>query len=522
MTDLPPRRSPLLIVLIALAWLTALAAAIVASGVDVSTMDAAAFVRYAAGLVIRLAPPLVIALAAVVVLRLAGRRDTSALAELEARTAAAAAAGAAVRDGLLDIDATLAAIGGRIETLRSAISGDGGRLLDAARTIETAAGSLAAAGSETTAAAHNLAGIVPRARADADALTATLTATGDAAGRQLGEVETMLAGIAIRHDEIQLGVAAIAAAATAATSTIGTLIGDLNVAVDTALGRTAAAVDKTGSALDTQAAAMLASITAANSGLAKIGDASAVSVAERIDYIVEATAALGDRLAAHDAATATMVSGIERSFTVLDKRMGHAAAMGAATLDGFQSRLAAVRDLTDSLNPRLDAAHVALAAAEAAAARLLPAAATASELARALGTATRPAADIAERITAARADLAALEETLHGSTLTAATGLIDALGRVREVSDVAANRLRETLTAVVADAEIALADAGRRTAASAFADPIRHEIAGLEGATALAGDAAQATANRIAARLLGLTATVATVERRLAEAGREA
>ncbi len=159
------------------------------------------------------------------------------------------------------------------------------------------------------------------------------------------------------------------------------------------------------------------------------------------------------------------------------------------------------------------------AAVEAAAARIGPAAAHDRELAHALAVSAAPAR-LAADLGAARSDLAVVEEAAHGG---AGSGepLIEALGRVRGIAGQrrAAARFarrgrcrRRSRTRRV----------GARTAAAAFADPIRHEIAGLEGAAALAGDAAQATADRIAARLLGLTATVATVERRLAEVARPA
>jgi hypothetical protein len=77
--------------------------------------------------------------------------------------------------------------------------------------------------------------------------------------------------------------------------------------------------------------------------------------------------------------------------------------------------------------------------------------------------------------------------------------------------------MRTTLDGVVAEAEQALHDAGTTRAKAAFGDPIRAEIAGLDGAATQAGAAAQATADRIAARLLGLTATIATVEARIDE-----
>ena len=169
---------------------------------------------------------------------------------------------------------------------------------------------------------------------------------------------------------------------------------------------------------------------------------------------------------------------------------------------------------------RLDAAAGRLGEIEAGAARLAATAGTAEGLAGHLAAASAPAARLAADLADARAAVAGIEEAAHGAALAGAHQLIEVLGRVREVAAAATGTLRDTLADVVAEAETALADAGARTAASAFADPIRHEIAGLEGAATLAGDAAQATADRIAARLLGLTQVVATVEKRLADVGR--
>ncbi len=511
----PSRGSAAVFALVALAWLVAAAAVSLAAGVDVS-LEGSALVRFIAGLALRLAPPLAVTIAAIELVRRAHHGAADDVAELAARTAAAAAAGQAVRDGLLDIDATLTAIGGRLSDLRAATANEAPRLIEAATNIATLTTTLAATTKTTTAAAHDLAVIVPTAQRHADALTTTLGETAAATTRQLGEVETMLAGVMTRHAEIASEIAAIGAAATNAAAAIDARAVTLGTAVDAALTRTAAALDHVRDAVDAQAATMIASVGAAQTGLNAIGGATAATVAGRIDHIVGATNALGASLADHDAATHTLIATVERSFAVLDKRLGHAAAMGTATLDGFHTRMAAVRDLTDGVPAKLDAAIAGLGAVEAAAARLAPAAASAASLHDALTVAAAPAGAVADDLARARADLTAIEEAAHGSALAAANQLIEVLGRVREVAGSATGTLRDALAAVVAEAESALTAAGARAATAAFADPIRHEIAGLEGAAALAGDAAQATADRIAARLLGLTATVATVERRLA------
>ncbi len=528
MSEPSSRRSASLIVLVALAWLVAAAAVVIAAASDMGPLDGPALARFAAGLTLRLAPPLAVVIVGVELLRRSRRDD--GLAELEARTAAAAAAGEAVRDGLLDIDATLTAIGGRLADLRAATVTEAPQLIEAARGVEAMTARLAATTDTTAAAARDLAAVVPRAQADAEALAATLAATGATAAHQLGEVETMLAGVATRQDEIAATVTAIGVASEAAAGTIEARTATLAAATDAALAQAAAALDAARTAVDEQAAttrtgiegqqrAMLATIDAARTGIDAIAGPATAAVARRIEQITVATQTLSDALAEHEARTNAMTAGMERSFAVLDKRLGHAATMGTATLDGFQARLTAVRELADAVPPQLEAATAGFGAVEAAAARLGPAAASASEIAAALARAAAPAERLVADLTTAQAALAAVEQAAHGTTLAAANQLIEVLGRVREVAATATGNVRDALAGVVAEAEAALAEAGTRTAAQAFADPIRHEIAGLEGAAALAGEAAQATADRLTARLMGLTEVVATVEKRLAQVG---
>ncbi len=516
----PSRRPAALLLAVGLAWLVAAAAATVAAGSGAGGLDAAGWARFAAALVLRLAPPLAVVLIAVELLRRTGRDDAEVLAELDARTAAAAAAGQVVRDGLLDIDATLAAIGGRLEALHRAAADDLPRLAEAGRTIGGASETLTTAGEAAARAMQSVVGALPAAQRQAEALTALLTAAATETARQLGEVETLLAGVYTRQDEVAAQVRAIASATKAANAAIDDRTGALEQAVDAALARTATALAEVRDGVEAQGKAMLASLDAARIGLEAIGGETTATVAARVDHIVAATGALGAGLAESDARTAALIATVERSFTVLDKRLGHAAAMGTATLDAFQARITSVRDTADAVAPRLDTARASLVEVEAAAARLVPAAGAAEGLAQALAAAGPPAARLAGDLAAAQAALGAVEEAAHGSTLAAANQLIEVLARVREVAGNAAGTLRATLAEVVAEAETALTDAGARTAAAAFADPIRREIAGLEGAADLAGQAAQATADRIAARLLGLTQAVATVERRLAEVER--
>ena len=538
--------------LIGLAWLIAAAGAVGAAvTLAVAPSDTLALARVVATLVLEVAAPLAVVLVGIELVRRPQRDDDAGIDELEVRTAAAGAATAAIRDGLLDVDATLAAIASRLDDIR----GRGAGLVDAAARLEAAAGTMTAAGDGAAVKAHELGLLMPGVQREADAVAATLATCGTETARRLGEVETMLAGVWTRNVDAREQVAAasatmtgllgkIAVAAADAGDVIAARTATLDASVDAALDRTTAALDATRDAVHVQTNAMLASVDQARVALDEIGGAAARGIVERIERAVAATDALGARLDDHDARSAAMVAAIERSFAVLDKRLGHAATMGTATLDGFHTRMSEIRAVADTIDPPLAAANIALRDAEATTGRLAESATTAlaalaeglpaqhaavagltadvaaltgqtARLADPVAAAVTSAAALAGELVGAQETLTAIEGTARGSALTASGALIEVLGRVREVANATAGTMRTTLEGVVAEAEAALANAGRSQAAAAFGDPIRAEIAGLEGAAAMAGAAAQATADRIAQRLLGLTAAVATVEARM-------
>ncbi|MGI4879783.1 MAG: hypothetical protein ACRYG4_20085, partial [Janthinobacterium lividum] len=564
-----PRRSPIAILLIALAWLVAVAAIALVALRTMAMESAGATGPAIATLVLTVAAPLAIVLVAVELVQRSGG-SAARLAELELRTRQAALATAAIREGLFDVDATLAAIAGRLDALRGTASGDPAVLVASATRIDNAAATLVAASGGADTAAKTLMTTLPAAQQHADAVAATLRTTAAETGRQLEAIETMLAGVWARNvdarEQVELAsattaglIAGIEAASVTAAAAIGERTAGLGASVDAAYDRTTAALDAARDGVHAQTHALLASVDQARVALDQIGGSAARAIAERLADAIEASDALGGRLGAHEEQGRAMVASIERSFTVLDARLGHAASMGSTTLDGFGKRVAAVREQVDAIAVPLDATGAALRDAEASVARLndgtnsavatldsvLPShrdavAGLTFELATMtseIGGFERPVAAARAAIVGAGADFATqreqvetaavalrgdlataqatlgtIEETAHGSALAAATALIEVLSRVREVANATAGTMRQTLAGVVAEAEQALDAAGTTRAAKAFGDPIRAEIAGLEGATDLAGAAAQGVADRIAARLLGLAATVATVE----------
>jgi hypothetical protein len=551
------RRRPVIILLVGVAWLVVVAGAIVAGTMTGSFAqhDPVLIAGLVAQLVVQIAAPLAITIIGIELIRRSARDDAAALAELETRTAMAAAATAAVRAGLIEIDATLAAVVSRVEGLRTAAVGEGIGLVDAAARLETAAVTLDAASITATTAAAALSAQLPEAHRQANALAAVLGRTGTETAHQLETVETLIAGVWARNvaaseqvTEASATMAGLLAGIETASVAAGEAIADrtatLDATVDAALDRTTAALDATRDGIHVQTDALLASVDQARVALDAIGGEAARRIGERLTEILQITEALGARLDKHDARSAAMVADIERSFGVLDKRLGHAAAMGTATLDGFHTRMAAIRDTADSVNPPLTRANAALDDAHAGVARLTEGTdavfATLAEhlpvhtqalaslnadvdrldvatiaLAAPVDATQATTAEIAATLATAQATLTAIEGVAQGSALTSAQALIEVLSRVREVANATAGTMRTTLEGIVAEAEAALDTAGTDRAKASFGDPIRAEIAGLDGAATAAGIAAQATADRIAARLLGLTATVATVEARI-------
>lgn len=573
----PPRRTTIALLLIALLWIVAVAAigVVVVRALAMTRLALADTVPVVGALVLQVAAPLAIVLVAIELVR---RSNTSGerLAELETRTAQAAATTGAVRDGLLDIDATLAAIAGRLDGLRDALRGDPEGVIGAATRLESATAEIVAGAKSSGDAARSLLETLPIAQRHADSIAAILATTGAETARQIEGVETMLAGVWTRNADARAQVelasattagllAGIETAAVAAADAIAARTASLDIVVDAAFDRTTAALDATRDGVHVQTSALLASVDQARVALDAIGGEAAAAIAERLAHAVEVGATLGHGLAEHDARSRMLVATIERSFTVLDARLGHAATSGTTTLDGFGARIAALRAQLDAIDAPLAATGVALRDAEASVERLgtgTDAAARAlaevlpehrdtisqlrqeftalgveaSALAQPVATAraavvgagaefaiqrdavATAATELVRELDAARGVLAAIEGTATGSALTASTALIEVLSRVREVANATAGTMRTTLAGVVAEAEAALTEAGTARAAAAFGDPIRHEISGLEGAATLAGTAVQGVADRIAARLLGLTATVATVEARIDEA----
>ncbi|WP_419814675.1 hypothetical protein [Glacieibacterium sp.] len=555
------RRWPLaVLVLMALVWVGIVAAVAVIGVQDYGRLANAPLqevVLTVGSFVLQLLPPLAIATLAVALLRRTRPDEAARLAKLEIRHSASRDAAAALDKTLFNIDIGLDRLSVRMSALDDSARDIAARLSASTTELEASGGALTNSATAATRAGERLTAQLPAATAQADGLATLLGRTADETIRQTAEIETMLAGLwsaaedaGTRHDSaVQRSQALLAGLGETATRTIAhveDVDAALHGAVDGALERTGVAMAKARETVDSQTAALLANIDQAQVALDDIGAAASRAIGARLVHVLQIADGLGARLSEQDARSRMFVDTAERSFQVLDAKLGNAAAGTNAMLDALAARMQGVTDSVHVLSEPLASTHDAVLEIEAAVARLETAATAAvtslgTDLpATSAGVAdleagttrlhdgiARLAAPVAEA-DAAAARISAALDSAHGlaeavnteagsAALNASTQLIEVLARVREVANATAGTMRETLANVVAEAEEALRDAGSTRAKQAFGAPIQAEIADLEAAGVRASEAAHGAAERVAQRLLGLTRTVATVEARIDE-----
>ncbi len=674
--DERPRRWPaLLLFAAALVWLGAAAAITTAGAQDYATLSnqpvRESLVIFGS-FVLQMLPPLAVAVLALQVALRQRPQTHQALLAIEQRHGAAMAATLSIARDLEAVDTMLDRIGERVAALRDAAAVQGGGLSASATHLDTAAGRLVESATRARDAGLALTDSLPEADARAQRLTTLLDNSGRESKRQLGELETMLTGLAAATEDAGARHQAAVAGAQERLAALGTLadrtaarVGEQGAALradaDAALIATTAALDTTRAGVDAQTASLLASVDQARVALDHIGGEAMRVMQGRLDRLLEAADTLGQSLSEQDARSKMFIDTVERSFQVLDAKLGNATAAGNAVLDTLSHRMDGVRETVHRLGDPLGVTQGVVGEIEDAVARLqvsasaairslgsdLPAShggvralaedvglvrdhlaaliapvdmthatvqrigaglvearAAAADVEAATGTGAvsastrlievlarvRDAVDhfslplagtqatvgeieasvarlqeaataairslgsdlpashdgvraladdvgavrdrltaliapvdltdavverIAGRLTDARAIAADVETATGTGAVTASNQLIEVLGRVREVAAATAGTMRETLDAVVAEAQQALHEAGGNTARAAFGDPIRAELEAVKAATDRAASAAQGASDRVSQRLLGLAQTVATVEARI-------
>jgi hypothetical protein len=207
---------------------------------------------------------------------------------------------------------------------------------------------------------------LPRAEQQAREVAAAMREAGLSAHEQAAALEGQLGALLARGREAdetvggaaqRLGahVARIETSAGAASGRIGEAAGALTATVDAALARASEAVEATRAGLDSQGAALLASIEQSRAAFEETGAAASRNLSERLEHIGAQLAALGSTLAAQDAASHALVTGLSRELGEVEARFAALDQAGGDSHERLAASLETVRGAVASLSGEIGA-----------------------------------------------------------------------------------------------------------------------------------------------------------------------
>jgi hypothetical protein len=390
-----------------------------------------------------------------------------------------------------------------------------------------------------------------------------------ARGREADEV---VGGAAQR---LSAHVARIESSAGTASERMDQSAAQMNAAIDAAMVRAAESVDRARGGLEAQGQAMLAMVEQSRAAFAEAGAEAGQRLSSELDTVGSAIATLADRLAAQEAASRTLVDGITGQLAELDTRLAALGQSGDEQNARLTQSVGILRDVTRELQGEIEQGNAtsgqlidrthdmaealtgvsaqfrevligALSEVEAQAGQtreavkaVVPsmeavqaaAALAAESMAESEASAARQRESLDVMIATVREAVGLADEKLQalGTTVSEADGaaarlvqetgpqLIDALVRVREAANQAANHAREAIVSVIPDSVAALADASRDAVSEAVAEPVQDQIAEIAGASQRAMAVARQASERLTRQLLVMSETAAAIEDRIAE-----
>ena len=451
-----------------------------------------------------------------------------------------------------------------------------GNLVNAARDTEASVAAALVDLPRARAETEEVARVLNRAGADAadhaSALDAQLTALAER-GREADRIAATAAQALADH------LARMEGTSEAAAARLETVTADMTGAVDALLGRTADAVDRSRQGIAAQGDAMLAMVGAHQAALDGAARTSAEALAQRIGSVEGAVdrvaARLDEQRASGDAIVSELEGGLERvelKMATLHHQGVERSQLLAASIsalggsaDAMTEALRAGEDMATRTIGTTESLLIALDAAAREIDETLPDAlarldqriatskavvsATKPEL-LALVTAAESTHDAIEAIagvvseqrrvvdqlssqllqtlnegrTKADALGAMVDETVgrtHRFAEEAAPRLLEALLRVRDTAQTAAERARETLATVIPEAAAKLEEASAAALRRATSDTVERQIAAVTDATAAAVDASTRATARLAEHVQAIADQTAIVETRIEDARAE-
>ncbi|MET0270864.1 MAG: hypothetical protein ABW173_10580, partial [Sphingomonas sp.] len=507
---------------------------------------------------------------------------------------------AAMRAEAAALEATVARLGARIEDDRKAVAeqaqslatlGEDAslRLAEIGETMRRETQALARQSERLEASAAGLfsdLGVVitdlPRLEAQVDTLASRIGDTGRDAEKRVASLSTELTRLTTEArdaDEVAGGaaqrlgahLARIESLSGAAGEKIDAAADGIARTVDSALSRTAEAVEATRASVDAQGAAVLAMVEQGRAAFARIGAEEGESIEARIAAARTAADLLGSRLAEHDLAGQALIDSLKGRVAAFDEAFGEidrqgqngairlgetlralgeeARAVGGALMRGSESAdaliargetlRAVLEDTSGQLGERLPSLLAEIEAeagrgratiaalgpeAEAAAAgvnratraigRLDTVAAGQRKAIETLATATAEKFEELEQRTRALDTLLA-DTTAQAQALTggASAQLVDALLRVRETAGQAADHASRAFASVIEQAAARLGDESTAALQSGLGGAVEARLAEIAALADRAAAAGEAAGQRLAAQADRLAASAETITR---------
>ncbi|MCG2842378.1 hypothetical protein L6Q21_15475 [Sandaracinobacter sp. RS1-74] len=320
--------------------------------------------------------------------------------------------------------------------------------------------------------------------------------------------------------------------------------------------------------LSRQGESMVQQLTDAYGRLESLASASAGQLSARLDALGERAEAIEGRLKAQTAITESLATSGERAFQLLDARLAHSSETSRTSLDRLSAR---VQDVSSELNQLTQPLKDTQGAAQELETAVLSLRETAlqtvdvlgqtipertvhasraaetlasdlNDLIRALDAAHARALSLADPVAETRAALDAasadyssqrnaieaagqalvvelqqartligeVEEQTRDTSLSAATRLVDAMARVREVATQTTGTMREMLDGLLAEARESLSTAADEAMRRSFAEPVAQRAREAEAAAA-------AAAERTAGSMAALANTLKLLEEKTSE-----
>jgi hypothetical protein len=361
-----------------------------------------------------------------------------------------------------------------------------------------------------------------------------------------------------------------------ASEKLGDAAAKMTDAIDAALDRAATAGDTARQNMDAQGAAMVALVDQTQAALARTGADSAEAITNRVDDVTEKLEAMSALLASQSETTAMLLNTVRENLDGIDGRLEaldnkgvqraerltnalasldhHAAALtgslanGTTTADTLISRTeglmtaldASVREIDETLPAALDRLD---AKAEASRAKVAEAGPVVMQIERdatsaldrlieaeALIAKQRAsldalASDTDSRLNASRDAATKLVEAVEGAEATtrniaegAGAQLVEAMVRVRETAQAAADRAREAIGAVIPEATAQFSESTRKALTEAITQEVQAQIADLAKSAEQAVETASKASDKLMRQMLTISETSAAVEARIAEA----